>query len=144
MRFVCNLHPKSLMLIIQKKEMKSLKKYYKLHASPADVYNALTNQIMIEIWTGDKAVYKAEPNTEFSMWDGSITGRNIAFEMDKMVKQVWYFEDLESEVTIKLHSDKSGTSVELRQENIPDDAFDNISDGWDQDFFGSLAELFND
>ena len=99
---------------------------------------------MIEIWTGDKAVYKAEPNTEFSMWDGSITGRNIAFEMDKMVKQVWYFEDLESEVTIKLHSDKSGTSVELRQENIPDDAFDNISDGWDQDFFGSLAELFND
>lgn len=124
--------------------MKSLKKYYKLQASAADVYNALTNQIMIEIWTGDKAVFKAEPNTEFSMWDGSIIGRNIAFEMDKMIKQVWYFEDQESEVTIKLHGEKGITSVELRQENIPDDAFENISDGWDQDFFGSLAELFND
>lgn len=124
--------------------MKSLKKYYKLHASAADVYNALTNQIMIEIWTGEKAVYKAEPNTEFSMWDGSIIGRNVAFEMDKMIKQVWYFEDQESEVTIKLHGEKGSTSVELRQENIPDDAFENICDGWDQDFFGSLAELFND
>jgi activator of HSP90 ATPase len=124
--------------------MKELKKYFKLHASPADVYNALTNQIMIEIWTGEKAVFKAEPNTEFSMWDGSITGRNIAFEMDKKIKQVWYFDELESEVMLKLHPDKKGTSVELIHTNIPDEAFDNISVGWENDFFGALEELFND
>jgi activator of HSP90 ATPase len=124
--------------------MKEFKKYYELDAAPADVYNALTNRIMIEIWTGEKAVFTAEPDTEFSMWDGAITGRNVAFQMNKLIKQIWYFDEVESEVTFKLHPDKKGTSVELHQTNIPDDAYDNISEGWDADFFGSLEELFND
>jgi len=99
---------------------------------------------MIEIWTGEKVEYQTEPNTEFSMWDGSITGINLEFEENKLIRQRWYFEEEESEVTIKLHPEKGGTSVELRQDNIPDDAFENISDGWDEDFFGSLEELFNE
>lgn len=124
--------------------MQKFKKYYKLYASPADVYNALTNKLMIEIWTGEKAVYTPEPDTEFSMWDGAIVGKNIKFEMDKLIKQVWYFDDSESEVTIKLHPDKKNTSVELIHENIPDEAYENIMQGWDVDFFGALAALFND
>lgn len=124
--------------------MQNFKKYYKLYASPADVYNALTNKLMIEIWTGEKAVYTPEPDTEFSMWDGAIVGKNIKFEMDKLIKQVWYFDDSESEVTIKLHPDKKNTSVELIHENIPDEAYENIMQGWDEDFFGALAALFND
>lgn len=124
--------------------MQSLKKYYTLQASPADIYNALTNPVMIEIWTGEPAVYETEPNTEFSMWDGAITGKNIEFVENKLIRQIWYFDDVESEVTIKLHPSRSVTNIELRQENIPDDAFSNIADGWDEDFFGSLEELFNE
>jgi hypothetical protein len=41
-----------------------------------------------------------------------------------------------------LHPDKKGTSVELRHTNIPDEAFENISDGWDVDYFRALRELF--
>lgn len=124
--------------------MKSFKKYYKLFASPADVYNALTNPIMIEIWTGEKANFKAEPNTDFSMWDGAIVGKNVKFEMDRLIQQIWYFDNVESKVTIKLHVDKKFTSVELTHENIPDDAYDNIAAGWDEDYFGALEELFNE
>ncbi len=124
--------------------MKSLKKYYKLQASPADVYNALTNKVMLEIWTGEVAEFIDEPGAEFSLWDGSITGRNIALEKDKLIKQAWYFDESESEVTFILHPEKNGTSVELRHDNIPDEAFENISEGWDQDYFSSLEELFND
>ncbi len=123
--------------------MKTLKKYYKISASVPDVYNALTNQHMIEIWTGEKAIFKTEPNTDFSMWDGSIVGKNIKFEMDKLIQQVWFFDEWESQVTIKLHSNKKITSVELVHKNIPDEAFDNIAEGWDEDYFGALAELFN-
>ena len=124
--------------------MQSIKKYYKLYASPADIYNALTNPIMIEIWTGEKANFKAEPGTYFSMWDGAIVGKNVKFEMDKLIQQVWFFDDVESMVTIKLHADKKFTSIELKHENIPEEAFDNISAGWDEDYFGALEELFND
>ena len=123
--------------------MKSIKRYYSLHASPADVYNALTNQVMLEIWTGEKAEFTPEPDTDFSLWDGSITGRNLAFEQDRLIRQIWYFGEEESQVTFKLHPDKDGTSVELRHENIPDDAYENISDGWDEDYFDSLKALFN-
>jgi activator of HSP90 ATPase len=124
--------------------MKTIKRYYKLNASPADVYNALTNQVMIEIWTGEKAVFKAEPDTDFSMWDGSIFGKNVKFEMDKLIKQTWFFDEIESEVIIKLHTDKKKTNVELRQNNIPDEVYDNISEGWDMDYFGALQALFNE
>lgn len=124
--------------------MLSLKKYYKLNASPSDIYNALTNPVMIEIWTGERTEFIAKADTDFTMWDGSITGKNVKLEKDKLIEQIWYFDDLESSVTIKLHPDKSFTSVELRHENIPEDAFQNISDGWDEDYFGALEELFNE
>lgn len=125
--------------------MKNYKKYYKLNASPADIYNAMTNPVMLEIWTGEPAVFKTEANTEFSLWDGSIQGKNIRFEKDKLIEQIWFFDDVESNVTIKLHpSGEEGTSVELRHENIPAEAFDNITLGWDEDYFDSLMELFND
>lgn len=124
--------------------MKSFKKYYKLFASPADIYNALTNPFMIEIWTGEKAVFKTEPGSDFSMWDGAIVGKNVKFEMDKMIQQIWLFDDVESMVTIKLHNEKKYTSIELNHSNIPDEAFDNIALGWDEDYFGALEELFNE
>lgn len=124
--------------------MKSIKKYYKLQASPEDVYNAMTNPVMLEIWTGEKAEFSTEPNTEFSLWDGAITGLNIQCVQDRLIEQLWYFDEVESKVTIKLHPDKENTSVELRQENIPDDAFENMVDGWDEDYFASLADLFNE
>jgi len=58
--------------------------------------------------------------------------------------QQWYFEGQKEDsiVTIILHPDKKGTNVELHHTNIPDEAFQNISEGWDEDYFGALKELF--
>ncbi len=124
--------------------MKDLKKYYTLHAEPKDIYNALTNQKMVEIWTGEDAIMQPEPNTEFSLWNGNITGINLEFEENRKIVQKWYFgeQDEDSIVTILLHPDKKGTKIELRHTNIPDEAFKNISEGWDEDYFGALRELF--
>lgn len=124
--------------------MKDLKLYFKLKASPVDVYNALTNRVMIEIWSGEKAEFVAEPNTEFSWFDGAITGRNLAFEMDKKIEQLWYFEDQEVKVVIKIHPDKKFSSLEVQMLQLPDDAYENMKEGWQTDIFESLAELFND
>lgn len=124
--------------------MKDLKRYFLLNAAPEDVYNALTNKNMLEIWTGEEAKMEPVPGTEFSLWNGSISGANLEFEENRKIVQQWFFGEQEEDsiVTIKLHPDKKGTSVELRHSNIPDDAFDNISEGWEEDYFGSLRELF--
>ncbi|HPR33879.1 MAG TPA: SRPBCC domain-containing protein [Prolixibacteraceae bacterium] len=124
--------------------MREIKRYYRLNASPLDVYNALTQPLMIEIWTGEPVVMPSEEGSEFSMWGGAINGRLVELVPGERIVQIWYFDEIESTVCFKLHPDKKGTSVELRQNNIPDEAFDNISEGWDNDFFGSLQELFNE
>jgi activator of HSP90 ATPase len=125
--------------------MKDYKKYYLLPAQPEEVYLALTNPVSIEIWTGEQAEMVAEPGTEFSLWEGSILGKNLEFVEGKKIVQQWYFGDQETEsiVTIKLHPDKNGTSVELRHANIPDQDYDDIVEGWNNAYFGSLEEFFS-
>ena len=128
--------------------MKIFKKYFQIAAEPADVYNALTNKVMVEIWTGEDAVMEETPGTEFSMWDGSISGMNLEFEKNFRIVQEWYFgeedEDKKSIVTIKLHPDKKGTSMEVVQTNIPDEAYENIANGWQENYFESLNQLFEE
>lgn len=125
--------------------MKDYKKYYIIPAEPAEVYAAITNPVTMELWTGEPAQMSTEPGTEFSMWDGSIVGKNLEFEPDKKVVQQWYFdgEPAESIVTIKLHADKQGTSAELRHTNIPDADYDDFVTGWNDYYFGALQDFFS-
>jgi len=124
--------------------VKDYKKYYSIPATPEEIYMAITNPVTIELWTGEVAEMSTEPGTEFSMWDGSIVGKNIEFEPNKKVVQQWYFEGQSdnSIVTIKLHADKQGTSAELRHTNIPDDDYNDIVDGWNDSYFGGLIDFF--
>lgn len=125
--------------------MKNLKKYYIISASPDEVYNTLTNPLSIRLWTGEEAVMSTEPGTEFSMWEGSISGKNLEFIEGKKIVQQWYFgENSEpSIVTIILHPHKDGTSAELRHTNIPDEDFEDISEGWDNAYFGAVIDFFD-
>ncbi len=124
--------------------MKDFKKYYTLDAPPQEVYEALTNPVSIRLWTGEDAVMDPIAGSEFSLWDGSITGKNIEFLENKKIVQQWYFGDKdESIVTIKLHSHGESTSVELRHTNIPDEDYDEIVEGWNDSYFGNLEEFFN-
>lgn len=125
--------------------MKDFKKYYILPATPDEVYNALVNPLAIRLWTGEEAVMSEEPGTEFSLWERSIEGRNLSFEKDRKIEQEWYFGDQEppSIVTIKLHPHQQGTSVEVRHSNIPDEAWDDITEGWTHSYIASLEEFFS-
>ena len=126
--------------------MKEFKKYYTIPAPPETLYMALTNPFTIQLWTGQVAEMVTEPNTEFSLWDGSIVGKNLEFEANKKIVQQWYFGDQEEKsiVTIKLHPTPKGTSVELIHTNIPEEAFDDICDGWNSSYFGALREIYED
>jgi activator of HSP90 ATPase len=126
--------------------MKNFKKYYMVAATPEEIYMALTNPITIQLWTGEVAEMSTEPGSEFSMWDGSIVGKNIEFTENKKIVQQWYFGDQteESIVTIILHPDKKDTSVELRHTNIPDADYDDIVGGWDDAYWGSIIDFFDE
>ncbi|MCF8285090.1 MAG: SRPBCC domain-containing protein [Sphingobacteriales bacterium] len=128
--------------------MKTFKKYYELPTSPDQVYLALTNPNTIALWTGSPAEMSTVPNSEFSLWDGDICGKNVEFEENKKIVQNWYFEGItdDSIVTIKLHDGKraGSTSVELTHTNIPDDDYEDMMHGWDEYYFNALIDFFEE
>lgn len=126
--------------------MKNIKKIYKIKSSVEDVYTALTNPLTIEMWTGAPAVMEAVEGTEFSLWDGEITGINLQLVKNSIVKQQWYFEGEEGKsiVTITLTEEGKDTRIELLHLDIPDEAFENIVDGWDRYYFKPLKQLLEE
>lgn len=126
--------------------MKDYKNYYIIKAEPEVLFIALTNAATIQLWSGEPAVMSTEPGSEFSLWEGSITGKNISFEPSKKIVQEWYFGDQEtpSIVNIILHAHKQGTSVELRHSNIPETEYDDIIQGWNEVYFASLINFYED
>lgn len=126
--------------------MKNYKKYLYLPAPPDEVYLALTKAQSIQLWTGAEVEFTEEIDTEFSYWDGDIVGKNLEFEHNKKIVQQWYFGD-DSEasiVTIKLHIDKRGTSLEFAQTNIPEADYAEFTAGIEEFFLGGLADFFEE
>ena len=126
--------------------MPDFKKYQYLPAPPEDVYNALTNPLALQLWTGERAEMSTEPDSEFSLWDESIVGKNLKFETNKLLIQQWYFEGEtdESLVTLKLHPEGEGTSLEVRHINIPKSDFEDIQAGWLDLYLPSLLDFFQE
>lgn len=122
---------------------KSILLQTRIKASPEEVYRALTNPFTIELWTGEPAVMSEEPGSEFSMLDGYITGKNLAFETNKSIHQLWYFgEHKNSEVIIKIFPDKDNSQIRIEHTGIPDDAYDNMLEGWEEVYLYSLKDFF--
>jgi activator of HSP90 ATPase len=83
-------------------------------------------------------------DSEFSLFEGDIVGKNLVFEENSLIKQQWYFEGEpeESFVTIRLKAEKGNTVVELIHENVPDEVFEEMFEGWKKSYFGSLKRFF--
>lgn len=123
---------------------KDFKTRLRIKAEASDVYAALTNPFTIELWSGYPAVMGDVPGTEFSLWEGDIEGRVIESEPDAKLVQEWYFGDRDEKsiATIKIFPDGVGrVQVELVHTNIPDEAFDEITEGWKNYYLGAIKEF---
>jgi len=124
--------------------MKDFKKYYIIPAEPEEVFIALTNPFTIELWTGYPAIMDSNVDTEFSLWEGDITGKNLEIINNAKVVQEWYFGEQEEKsiVTVKIFENKKGSQVELNHTNIPDEDYENIVEGWNEYYFGAIKSFF--
>jgi activator of HSP90 ATPase len=125
--------------------MKTFKKTFKINAEPSDIYSALTNPFTIELWSGYPAIMSEEPGSEFSLWEGDITGLNLEFVKDRKVVQEWYFGDQpeKSIVTIIITPDRHNSQVTVEHSNIPDDEFNDVAEGWREYYIGAILNFFN-
>ncbi|MDA3819662.1 MAG: SRPBCC domain-containing protein [Candidatus Delongbacteria bacterium] len=120
--------------------MKDFKTKIKIKADPDDVWMAFTNANSIELWSGSPATFSPEPGNEFSLMEGDIQGKVLEAEPIKKLVEQWYFEGVTSEsvATINFFPQKNSVLVEVSHVNIPDEAYDNISYGWENYFLRQI------
>ena len=124
--------------------MKELRRYYRIKGTPEEIYASLINPFAISLWTGAEAVMSEDPGSRFSLFDGDIEGINIAFESNQKIIQEWFFGDQEEKsiVSITLRPDRHFTKIELHHTNIPEEAYEDMAQGWDTYYFGGLKAFF--
>ena len=112
-------------------------------ADPEEVFAALTNPFQIEIWSGYPADMKAEVGYVFSWWEGDITGVNLEVVPNRRLVQEWFFGEQKEQslVEIKLKKENGKTLLELRHSHIPDEVYDEITEGWREYYLGSMKEM---
>lgn len=122
---------------------KEVKLRRKIKATAEELYRALTNPFAIALWSGEPAVMDEVPGSDFSLLDEGIVGKNISFIPNQEIRQIWYFgEEVESEVTIRLFPEKEETLVWVHHQGIPDDAYDNMLEGWNEAYLDPLKAFF--
>ena len=124
--------------------MKDFKFYITIEAAPEDVYACITNPFTIELWSDMPAKMEAGPGAEFEMFDGDISGKIIELVPNRKVVQQWYFGDQKEDsiVTFLIHEGKAGkVSLELRHTNIPDEDYEEITEGWKAYYLGRIKEF---
>lgn len=124
--------------------MGTIKQHHLIQASPEEVFAALTNPFTIELWSGYPAKMDPVEGTEFSLFEGDISGRIIKLVENKQVVQEWYFGDRpeESIVTIDLQPHRNGTRVSLLHIHVPDEDTEAMEEGWKVFFWGAIKEFF--
>ncbi len=121
---------------------KALSKTYVIEAPLQQVWAALTNEKEIAGWGGAPCVMNDKEGTEFSLWGGSIHGKNTEVEKERMLAQDWAEKTWEtpSKVTFTLEPMGQRTILMLLHTEVPTEHYKSINMGWDEFYLGPLKK----
>lgn len=122
--------------------MRTVVEEYQIESPIEKVWEALTESSLIEKWGAGPAKMDANEGTKFSLWGGDIHGTNIEMVPYQKIVQEWYSGNWKepSILTLKLIKNGQNTKVELLHENVPDDEYKDIEEGWKDYYMGPLKE----
>ncbi len=123
--------------------MDSIYKEYRIKAKLNDVWKALVDPKVIEVWSGTKALMKEKVGYKFKLWNGDIHGKNLEVEKNLLLKQEWFGGDWvdPSIAIITLEKDGDFVTLKLDHQNIPKGQGADFDKGWDEYYFGAIKEL---
>ncbi len=126
--------------------MPTIKQSYEMDAAPEEVFEALVNPDIIQIWSADEAKMGATVGAKFSLWGGQMFGTNLEVIKNKKLVQEWCYDQWEhpSKVTFTLKVKEKKTIVELLHEDVPEKSVNSIADGWDAYYLGAMQEMFKE
>lgn len=124
--------------------MPTIKQTYEMDATPEEVFEALVNPDVIQIWSGDEAKMSPNVGGTFTLWGGQMFGTNLEVVKNKKLVQEWCYDqwDAPSKVTITIKPKGKQSVVELIHEDVPEKSVQSITAGWDSYYLGAMQEMF--
>lgn len=123
--------------------MKTIKQTYHIHATIKRVWKALIDPLEIKRWGAGPAVMDEKVDTEFSLWNGEVWGKNLKVTPNKKLVQEWFGGkwDKPSIATFSLFKEENGsTRIDFLHESVPDNEAKDIEEGWKDYYLGPLKE----
>ena len=119
-----------------------------ISATPREIYQAWLHGDLHTAMTGGSATGEPEEESEFSAWDGYISGKNIELVEDEKIVQKWRTTefkatDSDSDLEILLKPTEGGSEVTLKHTNIPENQPD-YEQGWRDHYFTPMKDYFSD
>jgi len=116
-------------------------------ATPERIYHAWLNSREHELMTGSAAEISDEIGSEFSVWDGYITGKNLELNPPLRILQEWRTtefdeSDPDSLLEITFVLEKDNTRVTIRHSELPDHGMQ-YQQGWIDAYFTPMKEFFS-
>ncbi|MFX1325717.1 MAG: SRPBCC domain-containing protein [Promethearchaeota archaeon] len=129
------------------KKSKVIKKEVIIKAAPHDVYEAFMDSKTHSKFTESKAKISREVGGDFSVFEGTINGKNLELVPDKKIVQTWRSEDenwskgFYSTITIIFEAVEEGTLIKFTHVDVPESAYDSVKDGWTTYYWKPLKKL---
>jgi activator of HSP90 ATPase len=115
--------------------------------TPGAVYDALLDGKKHSKLIGGKATGNATVGSEFTAWDGYITGTNLELDPGKRILQAWQTSEWPegaepSHVEWTFTGEDGGTHVTLVHSNVPAEQADSYRQGWIDYYWTPMKAYF--
>ncbi len=124
--------------------MADITQTYVIYAPPEEVWRALTDPELIEVWSSAPATFLPEAGADYSLWGGDVGGTVQEAVPSERLVQTWKPKDWtieDSIVTFVLSPEDGGTRVDLVHENVQDWDFEGTTEGWDIYYLGPIKKM---
>lgn len=128
-------------------ETKTIEQSVTFNASPHDVYEALMDSDKHSRFTGAKASISREVGGEFSAYAGALSGIILELVPDAKIVQTWRGSDegwipgYYSTASFSLEAIDEGTRLTLVQTGVPEQSFDQLSQGWQTYYWPKMKQM---
>ena len=118
-----------------------------IKCTPHEIYEAFMNSKIHSKFTEGKAKISRDIGGNFSVFEGSINGKNIELIQDQKIIQSWrsdgenWPKGYYSTITIILELTDEGTLIKFTHVDIPEGAIESVKEGWNTFYWEPLKEL---
>ena len=124
---------------------KTIRQSVTFKATPHEVYEALMDSSKHAEFTGSKAEISRVVGGKFTAYDGDIDGVNLDLVLDEKIVQSWREGDWPdghySKATFMLTPAKNGTRLAFTQSGVPEEYYEDISQGWRDYYWVPMKEI---